>query len=76
VKLENITCPLLTLVADHDDLVPPSSTLALHKYVGSKDVKSMSIDAGHIGLAVSSKAHRQLWPKAAMWIADRSTIRK
>jgi polyhydroxyalkanoate synthase len=76
VKLENITCPLLTLVADHDDLVPPASTLALHQYVGSKDVKSMSIDAGHIGLAVSSKAHRQLWPKAAMWIADRSTIRR
>ncbi len=76
VLLENITCPLLTLVAENDDLVPPKSTLALHEYVGSRDVQSMSIDAGHIGLAVSSKAHRQLWPKAAMWIADRSTARK
>jgi len=76
VLLEKITCPVLTLVADHDDLVPPNSTLALHQHVGSKDVENMSIDAGHIGLAVSSKAHRQLWPKAAMWIADRSTVRR
>jgi poly(3-hydroxyalkanoate) synthetase len=35
----------------------------------------MSINAGHIGLAVSSKAHAQLWPDAAMWIADHSTNR-
>jgi len=76
VLLERITCPLLTLVANQDDLVPPKSTLALHKHVRSQDVKSMSIDAGHIGLAVGSKAHHQLWPKAAMWIADRSTTRR
>jgi poly(3-hydroxyalkanoate) synthetase len=36
----------------------------------------MMINAGHIGLAVSSKAHRQLWPDAAMWIADHSTTVK
>jgi polyhydroxyalkanoate synthase len=75
VKLENITCPLLTLVADHDHLVPPSSTLAIKRFVSSKFVQSMSVIAGHIGLAVSSKAHNQLWPDAAMWIADHSTIR-
>lgn len=75
VKLQNITCPLLTLVADQDHLVPPNSTLAIQHYVSSKFVHNMSIDAGHIGLAVSSKAHRQLWPDAAMWIADHSTNR-
>ena len=75
VKLENITCPLLTLVAEHDHLVPPSSTLAIKDHVSSKFVHHMSINAGHIGLAVSSKAHGQLWPDAAMWIADHSTNR-
>ena len=73
VKLAAITCPLLLLVADQDHLVPASSTLALEQYVSSNDVKSLSINAGHIGLAVSSKAHRQLWPAAAQWIADHST---
>jgi polyhydroxyalkanoate synthase len=75
VKLQNITCPLLMLVADHDHLVPPNSTLALRHYVGSRFIQQMSINAGHIGLAVSSKAHKQLWPDAAMWIADHSTNR-
>jgi polyhydroxyalkanoate synthase len=73
VKLENITCPLLALVAEQDHLVPPSSTLAIKNYVSSMFAQHMSINAGHIGLAVSSKAHSQLWPDAAMWIADHST---
>ncbi len=75
VKLQNITCPLLTLVAEHDHLVPPNSTLAIGHYVSSKFIQNMAINAGHIGLAVSSKAHNQLWPDAAMWIADHSTVR-
>ena len=33
----------------------------------------MTLDAGHIGLAVSSKAHKKFWPEATAWIADRST---
>jgi polyhydroxyalkanoate synthase len=75
VKLEAINCPLLTLTAEHDHLVPPCSTLAIEDHVSSKFVHHMSINAGHIGLAVSSKAHAQLWPDAAMWIADHSTNR-
>lgn len=73
VLLNEIVCPLLMLVADKDHLVPPESTLGLEKYVGGRDVRSMTIDAGHIGLAVGSKAHKKVWPEAAMWIADHST---
>ena len=76
VSLGEITCPLLTLVAEADDLVPIESTLAIEDCVSSKETASMSIDAGHIGLAVSSRAHRELWPKVTMWLADRSTVRR
>ena len=75
IELAKIECPVLLLVAEHDHLVPPSSTLALQQHVNSTDVESLSVDSGHIGLAVSSKAHRGLWPRAAKWIADRSTAR-
>lgn len=75
IDLKRITCPVLMLTADQDHLVSPSSTLALRQHVSSKIVHDMKINAGHIGLAVSSKAHRQLWPDAAMWIADHSTVR-
>jgi polyhydroxyalkanoate synthase len=74
VDLERITCPLLMLTADSDHLVPPASTLVLQDHVSSDDVTAMSVNVGHIGLAVSSKAHRDLWPAAATWIADRSTF--
>jgi polyhydroxyalkanoate synthase len=75
VKLQNITCPILNLVAEHDHLVPANSTLAIKHYVSSKYIQEMSINAGHIGLVVSSKAHKKLWPEAAMWIADHSSSR-
>jgi polyhydroxyalkanoate synthase len=73
VKLERITCPLLLLTAKDDHLVSPVSTTAIIPHVGSKDVKSMMINAGHVGLVVSSKAQKEFWPEATRWIADRST---
>ena len=73
VKLDRITCPLLLLTADQDHLVAPSSTLGIVPHVGSRDIKKMALNAGHVGLAVSSKAHRQFWPEAVNWIAEHST---
>jgi polyhydroxyalkanoate synthase subunit PhaC len=72
VELTRIVCPVLLLTANADHLVPPSSTQALAAHVGAHDVTSMTIDAGHVGLAVSSKAHRTLWPEATHWLAERS----
>jgi polyhydroxyalkanoate synthase len=75
VKLDRITCPLLLLTARDDHLVVPESTEGIIPHVGSKDVKSMMINAGHVGLVVSSKAQKEFWPEATRWIADRSTPR-
>jgi polyhydroxyalkanoate synthase len=72
VELARINCPLLLLTAESDHLVHPSSTLQLREHVGSRDVESMMIDAGHVGLVVSSKAHRTFWPAAVRWLAARS----
>lgn len=73
IDLSRITCPLLLLAASEDHLVRPSSTFGIEPHVSSKDVKKMVINAGHVGLVVSSKAHKTFWPEAAQWIADRST---
>ncbi|HEX4590989.1 MAG TPA: alpha/beta fold hydrolase, partial [Gemmataceae bacterium] len=75
VDLKRITCPLLMLTADGDHLVLPKSTLAAGRLVGSKEVKAMALRAGHVGLAVSSKAHRQFWPEAVRWLASKSGMR-
>jgi polyhydroxyalkanoate synthase len=76
VDLKKITCPLLLLAAKADHLVPPSQTMGILPCVGSKDTKAMEIDAGHVGLAVSSKAHQQFWPEVTQWVADRSESEK
>lgn len=75
VELGSIRCPLLAIVSECDHLVPAASTLALKERVNSTEFKALSTDAGHIGLAVSSKAHRQIWPQATEWIATNSTKR-
>src|SRR5271157_5005782 len=72
VDLSKITCPLQILMASADHLVPPSQSESLKSKVGSKDVKCRTLDAGHIGLSVSSKAHKVFWPEVTQWLADRS----
>ena len=73
VELRNIRCPLLLLTADEDHLVPPSSTLSIVDHVGSPERQALSIDAGHVGLVVSSRAHQTLWHAATRWLAQHST---
>jgi len=72
VDLRRITCPILNLVATSDHLVPCGQSLPFNDAVGSKDRKSIEFSAGHIGMAVGSRAHRELWPEACNWLADRS----
>jgi polyhydroxyalkanoate synthase subunit PhaC len=73
VDLSKITCPLQILMASADHLVPPCQSEALKAHVGSKDVKCNTLEAGHIGLSVSSKAHKKFWPEVTQWLADRSS---
>jgi poly[(R)-3-hydroxyalkanoate] polymerase subunit PhaC len=71
VDLSRIECPLLLLTAENDHLVAPPSTERIRPHVSSRDVKAMRINAGHVGLVVSSKAHKNFWPDAARWLAER-----
>jgi polyhydroxyalkanoate synthase subunit PhaC len=73
VDLGRITCPLLLLTAGKDHLVAPASTEGIRPHVGSSDIQSMEIGAGHVGLVVGSKAHQTLWPAATRWLGERST---
>ncbi|HEX8201103.1 MAG TPA: class III poly(R)-hydroxyalkanoic acid synthase subunit PhaC [Isosphaeraceae bacterium] len=73
IDLKRITCPLMLLTASADHLVPPEQSTNVIPYVGSTDIKNETLEAGHIGLAVSTKAHKKFWPAATQWLADRSS---
>jgi len=72
MDLSKVTVPVLNIVAMKDTIIPPESSLALKGHVGSKDYTLLTLEAGHIGLSVSRKAHREIWPKACQWIIDHS----
>jgi polyhydroxyalkanoate synthase len=72
VDLAKIVCPLLLVTAKNDHLVSPSSTEGVRGHVGSADVKSLTIAAGHVGLVVGGKAQATVWPEATRWLAERS----
>ena len=59
-------------MASKDDLVPPAQSRPFNDLVGSTDKQIIDFPAGHIGLAVGSKAQRELWPKACDWLEKRS----
>lgn len=74
VDLNNITMPVLNIIGEYDHLVPPTASRPLLEYVGSSDTKELSLPTGHIGLSVSSKSHRQLWPQVVDWLRPRSQL--
>lgn len=68
IDLRNINVPLLSIVAEGDDLASPESSLAVNKYVSSKDKIDMKNPGGHVALCISSLAHEKLWPEVTEWI--------
>ncbi len=71
VDLKKITCPLLNVVCEHDDVVPAKSSLALINLVGSRDKHNLLFRTGHVGATVSEGAHKILWPQVGAWLAER-----
>jgi polyhydroxyalkanoate synthase len=72
VNLNNLKMPILNLYAEKDHLVPPESSLALEKYVGTDDYTVHSFPVGHIGMYVSGKVQRDLPPTIVDWLTARS----
>ena len=71
VDLRRITCPVMNIMARNDDLVPCSQSAPFNDLVGSTDRSSIMLSAGHIGLAIGSKAQREVWPQVVKWLAER-----
>ena len=72
IDLRKISVPLLTIVAEHDDLVSPESTLSINSLVSSTEKTSFVYPGDHVGLCISTEAHEKLWPKVSKWILSQS----
>ena len=58
IDLSRIDIPLLTVIAERDDLASPESCLAVNDRVSSKDKKILKFNGGHVGLCITSKTHK------------------
>lgn len=71
-RLRDITCPFLTVVAEHDHITPPEAVAPLIDLVGSEDRTELRLPAGHVGLIVGRGASARTMPAIAEWIVARS----
>ena len=71
VDLRKIKCPLLNVFGKKDYLAPPSSARPIAEAVGSKDVTTLGVDTGHVGIFVGSTSYKTIIPKIVEWIRER-----
>jgi polyhydroxyalkanoate synthase len=73
IRLADISCPLLNVMAANDHMVPPHASEVLGDLVSSDDVTSVQIPAGHIGLVAGRDAARITLPRIMEWLNQRSS---
>jgi polyhydroxyalkanoate synthase len=72
VDVSAIDVPLLQVVGRYDSLVPPAASTPFNEVVGSEDTATIDYPTGHVGLAISAGAHRDVWPEVAEWFLEQS----
>lgn len=72
VNLKNLTIPFLNIYATDDNIIPNSSTIAVMDHIGSKDKELYAFPGGHIGVFVGARSQKELAPKVAEWVMQKS----
>lgn len=72
VDLKKITCPLLVIAAERDDIVTPKSARGAMEVTASTDKTMMMKRGGHVGVLIGSLAKNQVWPDIFSWLSNRS----
>jgi polyhydroxyalkanoate synthase len=68
VKLENITCPVMTVTASRDAICPPAAAKALNAKVARG--QTLEVPGGHVGAVVGGAATRSLYPALAKFFSE------
>jgi polyhydroxyalkanoate synthase len=68
VRLADITCPFLSVVAEADHIVPIDAATGLAEMVGSKDATELCLPGGHVSLFVGRAAQTRSLPAVVDWI--------
>jgi len=69
VDLADIVVPVLSVTGARDKLVPSSSSAPLE--LPGTDLERLELNAGHAGLIVGRRAHKEMIPAMLEWLAAR-----
>jgi len=68
VTLADMTCPVLAFIGSHDDMARPAAVRAIVSAAPNTKVSFVTVDAGHFGIVVGSRATKETWPTVAGFI--------
>ncbi len=68
VDLGRIKAPVLNVIAEHDNIVPPESAESLMEKLGSTDAEILKVKGGHHGITIGTSAQTIVWKKTAGWL--------
>lgn len=69
VRLRDISCPFLNVLAEKDHIVPVASAEPATALVGSKDASELRLNAGHVALLLGRHASTITIPAISEWLA-------
>jgi polyhydroxyalkanoate synthase len=72
VDISNIRVPFMSVMAEHDHIVPYESAKDLINLVGSSDKRDIVLKGGHVSMVAGPNASRRLWPELDGWLSERS----
>lgn len=67
--LSAITCPVYTLAASRDWIVPPDSAMVLNDLVQSRDKRATLIEGAHVGIMIDPRA-RTIWQQMSDFLRE------
>ncbi|MCZ7528466.1 MAG: alpha/beta fold hydrolase [Acidimicrobiia bacterium] len=73
VSLAEVTCPVLSVVAERDHIVPVEAGAPLAAVTGSTDVEEVRIPAGHVALMAGRQAAKVTHPRISDWLERHSS---
>lgn len=68
VTLADIRSPILAFIGANDEMARPAAVRAIIKAAPDATVHLTTVDAGHFGIVVGSRATKETWPTVASWI--------
>lgn len=70
ISLADVRLPVLNVMAENDHIVPPAASEPLSRVIGSRDVRELRINAGHVGLVVGRDAAKTTIPGIINWLEE------